>query len=224
MQAPIVNNLLYLGMILSKQFFRPGKWFLLALLVATGLNSFGQGYKAQIDEFRKKYQHDFLTDASSPLKKDDLQYLRFYDADSTYQVTASVTYLTNQQIFMMKTYNGMGQQYVRYATLSFKLKDKALQLTVYRSIALAKMDAYKDYLFLPFTDATNGAATYGGGRYIDLSTTDFKGSTLVLDFNKAYNPYCAFGGGYSCPKPPDENRLDIAVEAGEKSFARPGSH
>lgn len=194
------------------------------LLLCNSLFGFGQDYKARIDAFRKGYESDFLTDASSPLKKDDLQFLRFYDADSSYRVTASVKYLTGEPIFIMHTFNGASQQYVRYALLNFKLNGKELQLTVYRSIALANITAYKDYLFLPFTDNTNGNTTYGGGRYIDLNTADFKGATMTLDFNKAYNPYCAFSAKYSCPKPPPENNLTVAVEAGEKLFAKTVNH
>jgi hypothetical protein len=99
-----------------------------------------------------------------------------------------------------------------------------VQLIVYRNPALAKMPEYKDYLFLPFTDETNGKGTYAGGRYIDMNTADFKNNRVTIDFNKAYNPYCAFGGGYQCPKPPDENHLNITIEAGEKNFARQVAH
>jgi uncharacterized protein (DUF1684 family) len=200
------------------------KHLLLMLLLSNGLHSFGQDYKARIDTFRKGYENDFLADANSPLKKDDLQYLRFYDADSGYRVTAKVKYLTDEPIFAMHTFNGSSQQYVRYALLTFNLGGKELQLTVYRSVALANIAAYKDYLFLPFTDDTNGRTTYGGGRYIDLNTADFKGAVMTLDFNKAYNPYCAFSANYSCPKPPEENNLGVAVEAGEKMFAKTVKH
>ncbi|MDB4919664.1 DUF1684 domain-containing protein [Mucilaginibacter sp.] len=124
----------------------------------------------------------------------------------------------------MPVFSGTGQQYVRYATLSFTLKGKPMQLSLYKSISLSKLPQYKDYLFLPFADETNGASTYAGGRYIDLRAGDLKGNTLVIDFNKAYNPYCAFGGGYSCPKPPDENRLQVAIEAGEKNYAGSKKH
>jgi uncharacterized protein (DUF1684 family) len=99
-----------------------------------------------------------------------------------------------------------------------------MQLTVYRNIALTKIQQYHDYLFLPFTDTTNGTATYTGGRYIHLREGDFKDGIVVIDFNKAYNPYCAFAGGYACPKPPDENQLAIAVQAGEKAFANGKKH
>ena len=188
------------------------------------LNCFGQDYKAQIAEYRKKYMDDFLTDAHSPLKKDDIQFLRFYDADSTYKVVAKEDILTNEPAFVMPVFSGTGRQYVRYATLKFVLHGKVMQLTVYRNIALAQLPDYKDYLFLPFTDDTNGTDTYAGGRYIDLDAKDFKDNSVVIDFNKAYNPYCAFSGGYACPKPPDENHLEVAIKAGEKLFAGEKKH
>jgi len=198
--------------------------YILILLFLTSLSCLAQDHKKQIDEYRKKYMDDFLTDASSPLKKEDLQYLRFYDADSTYRVTATEELLSNQSSFVMPVFSGTGRQYVKYATLKFRLKGKPMELTVYRNIALSKMAEYKDYLFLPFTDDTNGKDTYSGGRYIDLREGNFKDNTVIIDFNKAYNPYCAFSAGYSCPKPPDENHLPMAVEAGEKMFAGEKKH
>jgi uncharacterized protein (DUF1684 family) len=194
--------------------------YLFLLLLLTALNCLGQDHKTQIAQYRQKYKDDFLTDNSSPLNKDDLQYLRFYDADSTYKVTAAVQLLTNEPAFVMPVFSGTGQQYVRYAKLKFTLKGKPMELTVYRSTALAALPEYKDYLFLPFTDNTNGTVTYGGGRYIDLREGDFKANSVSIDFNKAYNPYCAFSSRYSCPKPPDENHLAIAIEVGEKAFGK----
>jgi len=73
---------------------------------------------------------------------------------------------------------------------------------------------YKDYLFFPFTDLTNNASTYGGGRYIDLRIP--QGNVIVLDFNKAYNPSCAYSPKYSCPIVPGENNIDVAITAGVK--------
>lgn len=198
--------------------------YLLALMLMASMNCFGQDYSSRIAEYRKKYMDDFLADQNSPLKKDDLQYLRFYDADSTYCVTAHKEILLNEPGFIMPVFSGTGREYVRYAILKFSLKGKPQQLTVYRNINLAKIAGYKDYLFLPFTDDTNGNETYAGGRYIDLREGDFKGNTVVIDFNKAYNPYCAFSGGYACPKPPDENHLSVAIEAGEKQFAGEKKH
>jgi uncharacterized protein len=198
--------------------------FLSVVFLLVSLNCLGQDYKAQIADYRRQYMNDFLADSHSPLQKEDLQYLRFYDADSTYRVTARADILINESAFIMPVFTGNGRQYVRYARLKFVLKGKAMELTVYRSIALSAQPQYRDYLFLPFTDDTNGTLTYAGGRYIDLRTSDFSGNSIIIDFNKAYNPYCAFGGGYACPKPPDENHLQIAVEAGEKLFALDRKH
>ncbi len=79
---------------------------------------------------------------------------------------------------------------------------------------------YKNYLFLPFTDLTSGEESYGGGRYIDLETTDIFNNKVIIDFNKAYNPYCAYASGYNCPIPPRENDLPVAVKAGEMNFGK----
>lgn len=82
---------------------------------------------------------------------------------------------------------------------------------------------YHNYLFLPFTDVSNAEETYEGGRYMDLTTGDIQNNTVLLDFNKAYNPYCAYvSGKYNCPIPPKENALPVAIKAGEKAYQ--GSH
>ena len=79
-------------------------------------------------------------------------------------------------------------------------------------------EEYKDYLFLPFLDDTNGEGSYGGGRYIDLRIPD--SDTMIIDFNTAYNPYCAYNDRYSCPIVPRQNYLDVAIEAGVKAFKK----
>ncbi|WP_183567872.1 DUF1684 domain-containing protein [Mucilaginibacter sp. SP1R1] len=200
------------------------KIYFLLFISLLSYNCFGQDYKTQLAEHRKSYIDDFLKDDHSPLKKDDLPFLRFYDADSTYRVTATVEVLMNQAAFVMPVFSGTAREYERYATIKFILKGKPVQLALYKSVALSKNPLYADYLFLPFTDDTNGTITYGGGRYIDLRTGDIKNGSIVIDFNKAYNPYCAYSSGYSCPKPPDENRIGMAVEAGEKLFEGEKKH
>jgi uncharacterized protein (DUF1684 family) len=79
---------------------------------------------------------------------------------------------------------------------------------------------YRNYLFIPFTDSTSGEESYGGGRYLECFAGDIGYNLLDLDFNKAYNPYCAYGAGYNCPIPPKENDLPIAIKAGEKNYAK----
>lgn len=198
--------------------------YFLVLLLAVSLQCFGQDYSAQLAAHRKTYAEEFLKDKHSPLKKSDLELLRFYDADSTYRINAKAEILPAAAGFIMPVFSGTGSEYTRYAVLRFMLKGEPVTLTVYKSISLSGNPLYRDYLFLPFTDKTNGEDTYTGGRYIDLSMNDFTNNLVIIDFNKAYNPYCAFSAGYSCPKPPDENKLNIRVEAGEKSFAGKKKH
>ena len=198
--------------------------YILNILLLLTLNATAQSYKAEIADFRKKYREEFLSDKDSPLKEADLPYLRFYAVDSLYRVEATAELFTNAPGITIPTYTGKGSDYIRYAKLKFSINGKPFELTIYQDIALSKIEKYKDYLFLPFTDLTNGKETYAGGRYIDFREGDFKGNKLIIDFNKAYNPYCAFGSGYSCPKPPDENNLQVAIVAGEKLFAKKTNH
>ncbi len=181
-------------------------------------------YAKSIAKHRKAYRKDFLTDERSPLKKEDLKFLRFYEPDDTYRVEASVEVLEGEEPFDMATYAGTTKPYIRYAVLKFELRGAPLQLTLYRSLLLAKMPQYRDYLFLPFMDASNGAASYGGGRYMDFKLADIADGKMTIDFNKAYNPWCAFSDGYQCPVPPVENQLDVAIEAGERQFAKEKKH
>ena len=83
------------------------------------------------------------------------------------------------------------------------------------------IDQYKNHLFLPFTDVTTRVETYESGRYIDLETSEIVNNEVVIDFNKAYNPFCAYVSGvYNCPIPPKENRLSVAIRAGEKTYEK----
>lgn len=188
------------------------------------LNGIAQSYKSSIEAHRTKYKADFLAEARSPLQAEDLKNLHFYEADSNYSVNAAVQILTGEKIFKMPTYDGTSKEFIRYAQLTFTLKGKALKLTLYKNIALAINPAYKNLLFLPFTDQTNNKETYGGGRYIDLNSNDIKNKRITIDFNKAYNPYCAYSDGYRCPVPPEENDLPIAIAAGEKLYTGEKKH
>jgi uncharacterized protein (DUF1684 family) len=200
------------------------KYLIITLLTFITLTSYSQGYKSQLEAHRKQYKADFLTDKNSPLKEADLQNLHFYDADSTYRITADVEILPTEPSFMIPTFNGAKQEYVRYARVKFVLNGKLLHLTIYSNTLLAKLPGFADYLFMPFTDQTNGHETYGGGRYLDLKTTDIKNGHLEIDFNKAYNPYCAYSAGYQCPMPPKENDLELKVQAGEKQYTGQKKH
>lgn len=194
------------------------------LFLFFSINAFAQTYTEQIAKHRESYKQDFVKDNNAPLKEQDLQNLHFYDADSTYKVSAAVEILKNEKIFKMPTYDGTSKEFYRYAKINFNLNGKPTTMTLYKSIALASNPTYKDLLFLPFTDETNNKETYGGGRYIDLSTKEIVNNKIEVDFNKAYNPYCAYSDGYRCPVPPEENDLQLEIKAGEKQYSGEKKH
>lgn len=171
----------------------------------------------------KTYQESqntiFKSKESSPLTNADrakFKSLDFFEIDLNYSVTATFVRTDNTTPFLMKTSTDRLPEYVKYGELHFKLKGKALVLNVYQSPSTKENSEYADYLFVPFTDETNGETSYGGGRYLDFKIPESK--TVVIDFNKAYNPYCAYSSRYSCPIPPIENHLKIAITAGVKAY------
>lgn len=200
------------------------KLILFGSLLVLKLDASAQSFNEQIAAHREKYKVDFVNNEHSPLKEGDLKHLRFYEADSTYKVTAKVTLLEGEKAFKMPTYAGTTAEYIRYAKLDFNLNGKPTQLTLYKNVALSANPAYRDYLFLPFTDQTNNKETYGGGRYIDLKSGNITNGSIELDFNKAYNPYCAYSDGYRCPIPPEENDLALAIKAGEQKYMGEKKH
>lgn len=100
--------------------------------------------------------------------------------------------------------------------MHFSIEGKELKLNVYQNLELIKKPGYEDYLFLPFSDITCGKGSYIGGRYIDMRIP--KSEKVTIDFNQAYNPYCAYNYKYSCPIVPLENDLAIEIKAGVKKF------
>jgi len=103
-------------------------------------------------------------------------------------------------------------EYRRFAILRFEIDGKPQELTLLQNKGNLRNPLYRNRLFLPYQDQTNGHQTYGGGRYIDLLVPE--GERMILDFNQSYHPYCAYADGYNCPIPPAENKLDLAIEAG----------
>ena len=195
--------------------------FFLICLTLGSLN--GQGdpaFAKEIKKHRKHYKKDFLKEDRSPLEKQDLKYLRFFDANKKFQVTCHFEETPDSKPFELATYSGMTKPYRKYGNLTFEIDGQKYQLAVYQSLRLIKIPAYKDYLFIPFKDPTNETTTYGGGRYMDIKKTDIKENKLILDFNKAYNPWCAYSDGYNCPIPPLDNHLEVAINAGEQNFAK----
>ena len=193
------------------------KIFLLIACIVS-VHAYAQSYAEDILRWQQHYKAEFLTDPRSPVKAADTAYISFFPPDKKYAVHAAVMLTPDAPAFDMATHAGTTKRYRPYATLHFyNPANRSCTLTVYERVNPPAGDtASGSALFLPFQDMTNGGATYGGRRYIDLLKAEIKARKLLLDFNKAYNPYCAFGGGFSCPIPPDENRLKMYVRAGEK--------
>jgi len=124
--------------------------------------------------------------------------------------------LEEDSVFEMEVSGKVADPYKRYGRLYFTLQGRPLELMVDQNLRLAGNPEYADYLFLPFKEATNGKQTYGGGRYLDLRIPE--SDSVLIDFNRAYNPYCAYSYKWSCPIPPRENWLDIPILAGEKAL------
>ncbi|WP_405608447.1 DUF1684 domain-containing protein [Polaribacter sp. Asnod1-A03] len=162
--------------------------------------------------------------SKSPLKKNDLKNFKgldFFKVDSSFIVKAKLTRIEDSPIFEMQTTTERKPLYKEYGLLNFTLKGNDYELTVYQSQDDLRDEKYKDYLFVPFTDFTSGNESYGGGRYMDLKTTDIMpDDTLLLNFNNTYNPYCAYNDKYSCPLTPRKNHLNLEVKAGVKAFKK----
>ena len=167
-------------------------------------------------------QNNIFKDAStSPLKSKDLKNfegLDFFSFDSTYAVTAKLLRTPDSEWFNMKTTTQRVSRERVYGIATFELKGNVYKLNIYQGEENINSEDYKDYLFLPFLDNTNGEESYSGGRYINLRIPE--GNTIEIDFNKAYNPLCAYNEKYSCPIVPRINYLNLKVEAGVKVFKK----
>lgn len=174
-------------------------------------------YKDSINSYIARYvkNHEVVTG-------NDKEYLRFFPVNEKYKVIAKFEKVTDSKWFNMETSGAIKQVFRIYGILSFLISDTVVTLNIYQSQNLMNVSEYQNYLFVPFTDLSSGEETYAAGRYIDLGIGDIVDNKVTLDFNKAYNPYCAYvSGKYNCPIPPKENQLAVAIYAGEKIFAQP---
>ena len=172
-------------------------------------------------EFQKELNAQYKDASNSPLKDKDrknFEGLNFFKFDSTYVVIAQFKRTPNEKSFKMKTTSDRLPVYVKYGELLFNLIGESYKLNIYQNLGLIDDEEYEDYLFLPFLDETNGLESYGGGRYIDTRIPE--GDTMIIDFNQAYNPYCAYNDKYSCPIVPRENYLKTRIDAGVKAFEK----
>lgn len=191
---------------------------LISVLTFLLLPLFGQKvYRKSLKKHRRDYKKEHRENPRSPLTKKNLRHVEFYNVDPNWRLDCTFERTADAQPFDMATYSGETRPYVRYGVATCPVANgESLRLEIYQNLSLRNIPTYREHLFLPFLDATNGDATYGGGRYLDLSISDIEEGEIEIDFNKSYNPYCAYSDGYSCPIPPTPNHLTVAVAAGER--------
>ena len=174
--------------------------------------------ETEITEMRKQHLYE-LTDTNyhylNTEEISNFQGLDYYPFDTSFQLSATFDKDTGKK-FKMQTSTSRLPIYRRFGYLYFTIDSVSCRLTVYQNMDLLKQNRkeYKNYLFIPFKDKTTRISTYGGGRFLDFQKP--KSSTVNLDFNMSYNPYCAYTYRYSCPIPPEENTLNVPIKAGEK--------
>ncbi len=190
---------------------------LLPLAVLGQVRPTPAAHAQSVAEFQQKLNHEFSDPAESPLSAEEraaFKSLPYYPVDYRYCMVAKLVRDSTALPFAMPTSTSRLPLYRKYGELRFELNGQPQRLTLYQNLDLLQKPGFADYLFLPFTDLTNGHGSYGGGRYIDLRVPPAGTRTLILDFNQAYNPSCAYSHRYSCPVPPAENRLAVAILAG----------
>ncbi|ALR29161.1 hypothetical protein ATE47_00785 [Chryseobacterium sp. IHB B 17019] len=170
----------------------------------------------EVKKFQKELNAEYSNPKETPLRGENFTNFkghRFFPFDLKYRIKAKFSKTENSKPFDLPTSSGKTKSYKEYGKATFELDGESYTLTLYQSLDLIKQEKYKDYLFLPFRDATNEKETYGGGKYMDLTIP--KGNTIVLDFNKSYQPYCAYNAyDYNCPIVPEENKLPVEIRAG----------
>jgi uncharacterized protein (DUF1684 family) len=165
-------------------------------------------------KYREQKDDNFRKSIKSPIKdKDNFGGLNYFPYAEKYRVNAFVTFTNDTQLISMPRTDGKRSFYTAFAKASFKIDGKLQTLMMYRYPDDVQN---KPLLFIPFFDATNGTETYGGGRYMDVELKNNK--SIIIDFNYAYNPFCVYNYQYTCPIPPAENKLTVAIPAGEKAY------
>lgn len=172
-----------------------------------------------IDREREEKDIEFADSLSSPFTPEERAHFHgfhYFDPDPAFVIPASFKVDTTSAVFKMPTTTNRTPEYRIYGYLDFIIAGSNCRLTAYQNMAFIEHPEYGGLLFVPFTDETNGLQSYGAGRYIDIPIPN--ADTLMLDFNTAYNPYCAYAERWSCPLVPFENHLDLRITAGEKKY------
>ncbi len=175
-----------------------------------------EDYLAIIQKDRNEKAEFMKSGNGSPFLKDSILFtaLNYFPIDPKYRVKAKLQTIEGKKVVMLATSDGNQQKYLEYAIAIFSLDGIENRLLI---LELMEMGPQRGKLFLAFADKTSGSETYGAGRYLDVKKIP-AATSVVLDFNLAYNPYCAYNDSYSCPFPPKENILEVAIRAGEMNY------
>lgn len=190
---------------------------LFALLFGLIINA-QSANKESVKNFQKELNEEYLNKETTPLRGENFAKFKkhpFFPINEKYRIVAKFAKTENSSPLEFPTSSGQTKYYSEYGKAYFNIDGKPQILTLYTSENLKSQEGYEDYLFLPFRDTTNGKQTYGGGRYLDLKIP--ANNKIVIDFNKAYQPYCAYNAhDYSCPIVPENNQLKVSIKAGVK--------
>ncbi len=176
-----------------------------------------EDYTERILQERENIRNFLRGSDESPFASDSVPFkeLNYYEPDPAYQVIARLERIEDHKLLTLPTSDGKEEKYIRYGYADFRLDDQSQRMLVLQPFEQQQ----PPMLFVTFADATSGEETYGGGRYLNVEMPSRTGQkSLKLDFNLAYNPYCAYNPTFSCPLPPRENVLDIPIPVGEKNF------
>jgi len=171
-------------------------------------------YASELNAARTAKDETFRTAGDSPVpreKRDVVLPLKYFPVDPNYAVPAVLKLADDRPVFEMPTSTGALRRLQLVGELQFTLQGQPRSLGAFVEEGTQQIDR----LFVPFADMTTGKDTYSAGRYLDILPTGT--GYYTIDFNRAYNPYCAYNASYECPYPPPSNRLDVAILAGEKA-------
>jgi len=177
-------------------------------------------WRAELETNREEKDEFFGSHPHSPVptaERDEFEGLDYFEPDPEYRVTATLHLVDadDDAVARMETTTGGEQRYLKVAELTFELDGETRSLAAYR-----QESEERESLFVPFRDKTTGQETYGAGRYMELEAEGelADGQEIPVDFNLAYNPFCAYSEQYACPLPPEENWLETTVQAGERDW------
>jgi len=172
----------------------------------------------EVNGFRAYHTQQMINYKNPPITKGQLKELSYYPTTDDWVINAELKTLDKPRYFTMKTSNGSRKTFVATSVAIWEKNNKSIQLYLFQRVAPNGKVMDPSRYFLPFTDGTSGVTTYGGGRYMDIPAAFISDGRVRLNFNLAYNPWCAYGGNYSCPIPPKENDIPVPIEAGELTY------